>query len=854
MKKAKIVCVIAACVCIAAFIQGRIFQYKGALLSQEPTQGETILPEAVFADSNIIDLGNHVIAYHVPNNENICGLYGYFANDFTGRDYIALHDIDQNEIYYLPDVYGNITEIKMESAGELYIQYTDYRSDETEEVHIPLTFLGGPDAEAVDVMSFGNRRGKLIISSQEGLQSGGIGLPCTVWTENAFLGGERYDITFERISPVYDIGLITGGLYADYRLTVKDEEDDMIAEKVLVNYPVVYEEVHWLIDVSGDGSADIVFAFSDDWGMDALSGRTSLLTLIWKQETCTYEETMFPWLWQEQDGMSGEWRCPLWNQELSSLISFTGKDRYGRLIMDMYCFLNGEWRRVRRMQACYDENEYPASESPPYLGYYERIYSEAGDIVEETPIHCETGAVWFDEESCWSRYNENNLELFPDRGWEIISSNIGGIKIDKIIRNGIHQIVVGEDFFLVLYDDGSVWSWGNNEEGKLGIAKSFVSEPQRIEGLDYVIKLEDGGENVFALTEQGDVYTWGVKENVIPMKPVDSSAHIDTPFMMQDLKNIDDITAENGKLYALNKDGSLYVSDYPWAYGSFTNFSPLQEDVMLGEIGCMQAGAGNYDYFVRTDGSIFSFMSFFYEGYNSNAYAFIFPHEGEVEPGKNNVIAWPPLPEDIPEITVLSEGGKYECLIYYDLKGVEGVKTVSSDPYTVFLSKENGTLYYWNSDRIKYHDKEFVLTHPDTLREQCNGEFVEIRVADILDIDDAASSWPQIISVKSGKENTMFLTDDGQVFISKYVTYDTVDVEYGFWQVANPGRDPQTATYYDMALKELTFQKLELTDIQSIWTNGENCFCAVDSEGGYYRIIIEDNIITQTYLGLLPMS
>lgn len=498
-------------------------------------------------------------------------------------------------------------------------------------------------------------------------------------------------------------------------------------------------------------------------------------------------------------------------------------------------------------------NEIPAERENECLTYMNSCFINyfIGDnsyIYETTNFFIREGKLCFLAEPLPSMNQLTIVEMEIDSF--VPGDNIKQMNAQK--ETSEREIVVGEDFFLVLYDDGSVWSWGNNEEGKLGIAESFVSEPQRIEGLEHVVKLEDGGENVFALTEQGDVYTWGVKENVIPMKPVDSSAHIDTPFMMQNLKNIADITAENGKLYALNKDGSLYVSDYPWVYGSFTNFSPLQEDVMLGEIGCMQAGAGNYDYFVRTDGSIFSLMSFFYEGYNSNAYAFIFPHEGEVEPGKNNVIAWPPLPEDIPEITVLSEGGKYECLIYYDLKGVEGVKTVSSDPYTVFLSKENGTLYYWNSDRIKYHDKEFVLTHPDTLREQCNGEFVEIRVADILDIDDAASGCPQIISIKSGKENTMFLTDDGQVFISKYEAYDTADVEYGLWQVANPDRDLQTATYYDMALKELTFQKLELTDIQSIWTNGENCFCAVDSGGGYYRIVIEDNLITQTYLGLLP--
>ena len=435
MRKTKVICAILVCACIVVFIQWLKFQDKEKNLFQEETlQRESVLQNNIFTDDNIIDLGNHIIAYRVPNNESISNQYGSFANKFTGHNYVAVHDIDQNEIFYLPDIYENITKIKVEDTGELSIQYADCKSGQMEEVHVPIVFSRWLAPDAVDVMSFENRCGKLIISSQNELQSDKIGLPETVWTEKALFGEEMYEITFERISPVYDIGLITGGLYADYCLVVKDSKGKIITKKVLANYPVVYEEVHWLIDVSGDGSADIVFAFSDDWGMDALNGRTRLLTLIWKQETCTYEETIFPLLWQAQDGASGEWKCPLWNQELSSLISFTGKDRYGRLIMDMYCFLNGEWRRVRRLQACYDENEYPASEFPPYLGYYERIYSEAGDIVEETPIECETGAVWFDEESCWSRYNENNLYLFPDSGWELLSSDIGGTTIDKLVR------------------------------------------------------------------------------------------------------------------------------------------------------------------------------------------------------------------------------------------------------------------------------------------------------------------------------------------------------------------------------------------------------------------------------------
>lgn len=100
---------------------------------------------------------------------------------------------------------------------------------------------------------------------------------------------------------------------------------------------------------------------------------------------------------------------------------------------------------------------------------------------------------------------------------------------DKDNISRLKQLVVGEDYFLILYDDGSVWGWGNNAEGKLETEESFVSEPQRIEGLPRAVKLEDGGNHIFALTEWGDIYTWGRKWEIVRTVPVDTHGLLDAP-------------------------------------------------------------------------------------------------------------------------------------------------------------------------------------------------------------------------------------------------------------------------------------------------------------------------------------
>lgn len=453
--------------------------------------------------------------------------------------------------------------------------------------------------------------------------------------------------------------------------------------------------------------------------------------------------------------------------------------------------------------------------------------------------------------ACEERTMEEEQTEYQTEFQESVLQNNSG-EDDEAQKRQLEQLIVGEDYFLVLYDDGTVWSWGNNAEGKLGTIKRFVSEPQKIEGLEGVIKLEDGGSNVFALTEQGDVYTWGQKEGVVHTIPKDYSALLYKPMKMEDFKEVVDITARNKRLYALNAEGKLYVSDIPWGRMNFYSFSPVQDLGQFGEIEHMFMGAGCYDYFIRTDGTVFSLMSFMYEDYKSNAYAFIFPHMGDVIlAGEELPIYMNNSPEGLPEINVLDLSGKGDYLIYYDLTGVDGINVAGSDPYTVFLGKEDGTLHYWNSDRIKYHDNEFALTQPETRRERCDGNFEEISIADILGLDSDVSEIPRVVSIQPAMENTLFLTDDGRVFASGYETYETSDVTYGLWSVPNPGRDSHVITR-KIDLKELVFQKLKLTDIASIWTNGKNCFCAVDSAGRYYRFTINDNEVTQIDQGMLP--
>ncbi len=85
---------------------------------------------------------------------------------------------------------------------------------------------------------------------------------------------------------------------------------------------------------------------------------------------------------------------------------------------------------------------------------------------------------------------------------------------------GVTKISAGLAHSLVLKNDGTVWAWGWNDFGTLGVNSSDICGdtdqdacslvPLQVSTLDHVIAIEAGGANSVALKDDGTVYTWGV--------------------------------------------------------------------------------------------------------------------------------------------------------------------------------------------------------------------------------------------------------------------------------------------------------------------------------------------------------
>ncbi|MDE6107544.1 MAG: hypothetical protein K2F83_02575, partial [Oscillospiraceae bacterium] len=86
------------------------------------------------------------------------------------------------------------------------------------------------------------------------------------------------------------------------------------------------------------------------------------------------------------------------------------------------------------------------------------------------------------------------------------------------------DIQAGEGFMVALKSDGSVWAWGDNSKGQLGIGSTkeqvpYTTYPTPVSGLmgngrlNLIEEISVGYDHVLARTADGSVYSWGSNEH-----------------------------------------------------------------------------------------------------------------------------------------------------------------------------------------------------------------------------------------------------------------------------------------------------------------------------------------------------
>lgn len=418
-------------------------------------------------------------------------------------------------------------------------------------------------------------------------------------------------------------------------------------------------------------------------------------------------------------------------------------------------------------------------------------------------------------------------------------------KVPEASEDGMSSIVdilIGDDYHVALCENGSVWSWGDNKSRKLGLDAYRVVTPEKVDIPDPVVKIRDGGWTIWALTETGYIYVWGKPRLNLGEGYRHAGPHdFFTPVKLENIPLVEDMSLENECAAVLARNGEVYlygVMQRPgWPPEGTTEIIleqvPEEYRELMTNVRDMDIGAGRNHYFIREDGTVFSLMS--RSAYIEGGYDFIFPNEND-EP-KDIIYYWAyEAADENDHIEILNrEEDEYDPIMYYECENLTEADRISADDYTMFLSKVDGTLWYWMSDRVKYHGYAGLVSHVDDGMEHGEGRFVPVDIAEIMGIKEG-EPVPRIKDMFSNTENTLFLTSDGKLFVSSYVTDHVEDVEYYVKFNANPGKSPEVEVSRDQPIKCIEFKKLDYHDIVSINGDGQYNFSAVDSMGNYYHI------------------
>jgi alpha-tubulin suppressor-like RCC1 family protein len=125
--------------------------------------------------------------------------------------------------------------------------------------------------------------------------------------------------------------------------------------------------------------------------------------------------------------------------------------------------------------------------------------------------------------------------------------------------SAIRQIAIGGAHGLALRGDGVVLAWGANGDGRLGNGQESGAEatPIRVPGLAGVVAVAAGVASSMALRGDGTVFAWGL--NAAGQLGMGDDASRAIPTQVPGLSGIRTIAAGGGQAFAIRQDGTVFA-------------------------------------------------------------------------------------------------------------------------------------------------------------------------------------------------------------------------------------------------------------------------------------------------------
>ena len=236
-------------------------------------------------------------------------------------------------------------------------------------------------------------------------------------------------------------------------------------------------------------------------------------------------------------------------------------------------------------------------------------------------------------------------------------------------------ITTGSSVYVSVYalmEDSSLYSWGSNESGQLGVGDEVnKNTPTKVNLPSKIKELITTGSSVYALMEDSSLYSWG--ENNSGELGVGDEVNKNTPTKVNLPGKIKELITTNGSsVYALMEDSSLYS----WGYNSY------------GQLGVGDKIDKNTPTIVNLPGKIKKLITSSSASYaileDGSLYAWGYNYYGELGVGSNEDKNTPT------KVTAIN--GKIMDLIINSDKDYSTYKSI-------FAIIKDGSLYAWGNNK-----------------------------------------------------------------------------------------------------------------------------------------------------------
>ena len=133
------------------------------------------------------------------------------------------------------------------------------------------------------------------------------------------------------------------------------------------------------------------------------------------------------------------------------------------------------------------------------------------------------------------------------------------------INGKVMELIIGYSFSVyAILEDGSLYAWGNNQSGILGVGdEANTNTPTKVNLPGKIKELITTGSSVYALMEDSSLYAWGNNES--GKLGVGDEVNKNTPTKVNLPGKIKKLITSSSASYAILEDGSLYA----WGYNYY---------------------------------------------------------------------------------------------------------------------------------------------------------------------------------------------------------------------------------------------------------------------------------------------